>query len=138
MPILIVEVDPLHQAIVIVKICFESQMLQNGTVFKIKIYVILLIFRCHDIQINDGSGKVSTTIQFKSDSPQTVVVEACFPRKIHDLFDLSVLLFRKLVVKVLPDIFRCRVIKAEMIVKTARPVNNIAVQTVQFVAGHDE
>ena len=64
MSILIVEVDPLHQAVVIVKICFESQMLQNGTVVKIKIYVVLLIFRCHDIQINDGSGKVRTAIQF--------------------------------------------------------------------------
>ena len=98
MSILIVEVDPLHQAVVIVKICFESQMLQNGTVVKIKIYVVLLIFRCHDIQINDGSSKVRTAIQFKGDSPQTVVVEACFPRKIYDLFDLPVLLFRKLIV----------------------------------------
>ena len=36
-------------------------MLQNGTVFKIKIYVILLIFRCHDIQINDGKISISAS-----------------------------------------------------------------------------
>ena len=40
--------------------------------------------------------------------------------------------------QVFADVFRGRVIKAEVIMKAARPVYDIAVKTVQFVASHDK
>lgn len=58
--------------------------------------------------------------------------------KLHNLLDLHVSLFLQLVAEIFPDGLRRGIIKTKMIVEPTRPVHDIAVETVQLVAGHDE
>ena len=65
MTVIVIQMDPLHQTVIIIKICPVPMLVKAQPTLEIQINIVFLIFGGHDVQIDYGRSKIDAVIQFK-------------------------------------------------------------------------
>ena len=65
MTVIVIQMDPLHQTVIIIKICPVPMLVKAQPTLEIQINIVFLIFGSHDVQIDYGRSKIDAVIQFK-------------------------------------------------------------------------
>ena len=100
--------------------------------------VVLHPIRIDDVHVLDGLGKRNSSGQLEGNRTQAIVVQIDPAREGDNRVNLGPILFRQLIAEILPNLRITGVLKAEVVVEPARAIDEVVVELVELVAGHDK